>query len=99
LETFILQDGKLKEIGQKPQSKEQVMGQFMGLLRFTPKGWDAVEQSLLQPLPKPVNKLDMTTLLQHLLSLGHDIEAIRTSERWLECDNRHDVALYEKLYK
>ena len=98
LETFILQGGKLAEIGKKPKCKSQVMGQFMGILRFTPKGWEKVEESLEKPLPKPVSKLDMTTLLQHLLSLGCHIEAIPTSELWLECDNLNDVMLYEQHF-
>ena len=98
LETFILENGKLAEIGRRPQSKEQIMGQFMGILRFTPTGWGMVEESLKKPLPKPISKLDMTSLLQHLLNMGCDIEAIPTSDLWLECDNLNDVMLYEQHF-
>lgn len=98
LETFELEDGKLVAIGRKPVCKEEVQGQYMGLLRFTPAGWDKVKQAIKLPMAKPVSKLDMTTLLQHLISLGHEIEAIKTEDLWLECDNMHDIQVYEKEY-
>jgi len=98
LETFKEINGKLLEIGQKPHSKEEVEGQYMGLLRFDPQGWQAVEDAIKKPLPKPIERLDMTTLLSHLLKLGVEIETIKTDELWLECDNLNDIALYEKLF-
>lgn len=98
LETFRLNDGKLIEIGSKPNSKDDVQGQYMGLLRFTPSGWRKVEEAVKKPMPKPVDLLDMTTLLQHLLNLGYSIDAIPTSGLWLECDNQHDIQLYEKEF-
>jgi choline kinase len=98
LETFKIKEGKLVEIGLKPQSKEEVQGQYMGLLRFTPSGWAKIEEAVKLPMPKPVMKLDMTTLLQHLIKLGNTIEVIKTDELWLECDNQVDVQVYEKEY-
>ena len=54
LETFRTDpSGRLLEIGQKPERREQIQGQFMGLLRFTPQSWDWVGQTLRRPLPKP----------------------------------------------
>ena len=39
-ETFRLSsDGSLLEIGNKPRNVEEVEGQYMGLLRFSPEGW------------------------------------------------------------
>jgi choline kinase len=98
LETFKIQDGKLVEIGLKPQSKEEVQGQYMGLLRFTPAGWAKIEEAIKLPMPKTVAKLDMTTLLQHLIKLGNTIEVIKTDELWLECDNQFDIEVYEREY-
>ena len=69
----------------------------MGLLKFEPSGWGKIEEAVKLPMPKPVERLDMTTLLQHLIDLGHNVEAIETSDLWLECDNEHDVALYESM--
>jgi choline kinase len=99
LETFKLCDEKLIEIGKKPTSKSDVHGQYMGLLRFTPSGWKTIEYAITQPMTKTVAKLDMTTLLQHLISLGHDIKAIKTDELWLECDNQHDIQVFQREYE
>lgn len=39
-ETFRMNpNGTLAEIGNKPKTVEEVEGQYMGLLLFTPKGW------------------------------------------------------------
>jgi choline kinase len=98
LETFKESKGKLLEIGRKPHSRDEVKGQYMGLLRFEPQGWQIVEEAIKKPMPKSVERLDMTTLLSHLLNLGTEIETIRTDELWLECDNLNDIKIYEQEY-
>jgi len=98
LETFKIQNGKLIEIGKKPVSKDEVQGQYMGLLKFSPAGWKKIEEAIKLPMPKTIDKLDMTTLLQHLITLGNNIEVLETSELWLECDNQNDINVYESLY-
>lgn len=99
LETFKVDaDGKLSEIGKKPSAREDIQGQFMGLLRFTPESWSRVEKTVREPLAKPLNKLDMTTLLQELLQRDYPIEAISTDDLWLECDSEHDIDVYEQYF-
>lgn len=95
LEVFRHIDGKLLEIGQRPERKEQVQGQYMGLLRFSPTGWRQVE-SIIDPFL--AEKIDMTTLLQKLLEHGNNISVYASNEPWLECDTSQDVRLYERLY-
>lgn len=98
LETFRLKNGILYEIGLKPEQKDDIQGQYMGLIRFTPASWAQVEEVVKTPLPKPVEKLDMTTLLNGMIQSGVKVEAIPTDELWLECDNLEDIAVYERLY-
>ena len=98
LETFKMNGGRLIEIGDKPASKEDVQGQYMGLLRFTPSGWLKIEDAIQKPMPKPLERLDMTTLLQHLSTLGYMVDVIPADELWLECDNPQDIQLYEKEF-
>jgi len=98
IETFRLHEGKLLEIGKKPSSRNEIQGQYMGLLKFEPSGWEKIKDAITLPMPKSVEKLDMTTLLQHLITMGHSIEAIETSEPWLECDNQNDIEIYEKFF-
>lgn len=99
LETFRAdQTGRLLEIGKKPNSPADIQGQFMGLLRFTPESWGWVEKTIREPLAKPLNKLDMTTLLQELLQRNYPIQAISTDDLWLECDSEQDIKVYEKYF-
>lgn len=100
LETFRVDaTDLLLEIGKKPSTRTDIQGQFMGLLRFTPESWGWVEKTVQQPLSKPLNKLDMTTLLQELLQRGYPIQAISTDDLWLECDSEHDIEIYEKYFE
>lgn len=99
LETFRAgKDGRLLEIGKKPLAREEIQGQFMGLLRFTPESWAWVKETIRQPLAKPLDKLDMTTLLQELLLRGCPVRVIFTDDLWLECDSEADIDVYEKCF-
>lgn len=97
LETFKLSpEGRLLEIGKRPQDRAEIQGQFMGLLRFTPESWAWVEETIRQPMAKTAEKLDMTTLLQELLQRGRPVQALPTSDLWLECDSGQDIEVYER---
>ena len=99
LETFQLsEEGRLLEIGKKPRGRDEIQGQFMGLLRFTPESWAWVEETIRQPMAKTVEKLDMTTLLQELLQREYPVQAISTSDLWLECDSEQDILVYEREF-
>lgn len=100
LETFIKNDkGDLVEIGKKPTAKEQIMGQYMGLLKITPASWSFINEAIALPMAKTLEKLDMTTLLEHLLSLKYHISVLNCNDLWLECDNEEDVSVYEENYR
>lgn len=96
-ETFRL-DGKghLTEIGKKPQSKEEIQGQYMGLLRFTPAGWEKVMRVLNTLPPERQQKLDMTSLLNLLLAHGEAIRTVPVQGQWCEVDSQSDVAIYHQ---
>jgi choline kinase len=96
-ETFRLNDdNELLEIGQQPQSTEQVQGQYMGLLKFSPKGWRVVER-LLHSLPtNQQDTIHMTGMLQKVIE-NHvlPIKAIPYLERWGEVDSEEDLECYK----
>ena len=92
--------GQLLEIGGKTARIEDVEGQYMGLLKFTPPAWSAVE-GLLSTLDAPIrNRLDMTGLLRRLLT-GKElpINTFGIDGQWGEIDNPEDVALYENMVR
>lgn len=88
-------DGRLKAIGQRPQSMAEVEGQFMGLLKLSPQGWDQISSYLRSLDPVQQARLDMTSLLQGLLAQGSTIETLNSTGLWLEVDQASDLALYE----
>jgi L-glutamine-phosphate cytidylyltransferase len=100
-ETFRIDGaGRLLEIGGKTTQVEDIMGQYMGLLKFTPSAWSAVE-TLLSALDAPIRqRLDMTGLLRRLLTAKQfSIDTFGTDGHWGEIDSPADVALYEDMVR
>ncbi|MBR1579857.1 MAG: phosphocholine cytidylyltransferase family protein [Selenomonadaceae bacterium] len=97
IETFKLDgNSNLIEIGRRARSLDEIEGQYMGLLKFTPEGWSAIARVLASnDLPKGIERIDMTGLLSFMLSRGETIKAIAYDEIFLEVDNPEDLALYE----
>ena len=92
--------GQLLEIGGKTTRIEDIEGQYMGLLKFTPPAWSAVE-ALLGTLDAPMrDRLDVTGLLRRLLN-GKvlSIATFPTDGQWGEIDNPEDVALYQNMVR
>ena len=100
-ETFrINNDGLLLEIGGKTTRIDEIEGQYMGLLKFMPAAWTAVEV-LLRGLEAAVrDRLDMTGLLRRLLAVKElPIHTFGTDGQWGEIDNPEDVALYQQMVR
>lgn len=96
IETFKLDlDSCLVEIGQQAASLDEIEGQYMGLLKFTPQGWYDAKTKMKSNMPKDINHIDMTGLLAHLLSQGMKIQAVPYGGLWLEIDNQNDLKMYE----
>lgn len=99
-ETFRLgADGCLAEIGGVPATMEEVEGQFMGLLRVTPAGWEAIRTYLAGRSAQERAQMDVTKLLAALLREGGAIAALPYEGLWLEVDQESDLRLYEQRYK
>ncbi len=95
-ETFREQDGLVAEIGGRPHTLDEVQGQYMGLLRFSPEGMEKVFRYVGMLPPDRADKLDMTSLLRGLLATGSPIAAVPVRGGWCECDTSGDIALYEQ---
>lgn len=98
-ETFRCDDrGRLLEIGGRSSSMDQIQGQYMGLLKFTPGGWERIVEFLQTLTPAGRDALDMTGLLARLMDAGVQIQAVPVDGRWCEVDSDEDLAMYgEKL--
>jgi choline kinase len=97
-ETFRTDDsGNLIEIGGKATKIANINGQFMGLLKFTPNAWLAVDDILSEVDTNVRDQLDMTRLLRILLARNFPIRTLATSGNWGEVDSPEDLALYESM--
>ncbi len=87
--------GQLLEIGGRVKHLNEIEGQYMGLLKITPRGWSAIEDCLAG-LPSPQrDQLDMTGLLNLLLP-HQSINTCPIKGHWCEVDNLNDLKLYQK---
>lgn len=86
--------GTLIDIGRKVTSFDEIEGQYMGLLKFTPAGWQQALAAIAEA-PAP-DRLDMTSLLSRLIARNVAIKAVAKTGPWGECDQESDLALYER---
>jgi L-glutamine-phosphate cytidylyltransferase len=98
-ETFGLTSREtLAEIGNKPTSVDEVQGQYMGLLRFTPKGWAEIIRIRSELSVQQCDNMHMTGTLQKIIESGVvDISAIPYEGEWGEVDSEDDLKHY--IYK
>jgi L-glutamine-phosphate cytidylyltransferase len=90
--------GHLLEIGNKAQRIDEIEGQYMGLLKFTPAAWQPIETMLGALDAATRDRLDMTGLLRRLLAAKTvTIATVSTEGQWGEIDNPDDVALYRTM--
>jgi len=91
--------GNLIDIGKRTTQIDDIEGQYMGFLKFTPKAWRAVEAVLAAVDTKTRDSMDMTTLLRALLGTGFPIRTVAIAGRWGEIDSASDLELYEKMIR
>jgi choline kinase len=92
--------GELLEIGGKTTCIEDIKGQYMGLLKFTPASWTVIEGVLATLEPPVRDKQDMTGLLRRLLAAkALPIGTYGTDSQWGEIDNPGDVELYQEMIR
>lgn len=91
--------GVLTEIGGRAKTLDEIKGQYMGLLKFSPTGWAWVSDLLDRLGPATRDKLDLTSLLKRLLADGMRIDTVPVTAPWFEVDNENDLRLYESWAK
>ena len=88
-------NGLLTKIGGKISTAADASGQYMGLIRTSPRGWHALEQAAAMVGDRS-RTIDMTSILSQALAGGCEIEAIQKVGAWGEVDTAEDLALYER---
>jgi L-glutamine-phosphate cytidylyltransferase len=95
-ETFTHTNGILTGIGEKTDSIDKIQGQFMGLIKITPRGWILLQEYLNNLTIEEINKLDCTSLIKNLLKMGVQIGLTPIKDQWFELDSEEDLNLYLK---
>lgn len=96
-ETFRIQEGRVVEIGKKPSRINEIQGQYMGLLKLTPKGFSQLYEKVKTIKISKRKKMDITSVLQFLIESNIPIHGVPVSGKWCEADSPEDVRLYEHL--
>jgi choline kinase len=91
-------DRRITEIGRPVASIEEVQGQYVGLMRFSPEAFVWIEEHARRA-ERPVEKLDMTTLLRGLIEAGHPVHGVPIDGGWCEIDTPGDLELAEKMMR
>ncbi len=101
-ETLLMDDdGYVTELGKKPDSYENIQGQYTGLIKIrTDKISDLID--FYQQLDrneiyddKDFDNMYMTSFLQMLIDLGWKAKAVLVNNGWLEIDSVEDLTQYE----
>lgn len=95
-ESLRVRDGRVVDIGRKGASLASIEGQYMGLVKTTPAGWRRIDAHLGRLDAAALRRLDVTTLLRHLIDLGEPVAGVPISGRWCEVDHATDIRVYER---
>ena len=103
-ETFKINDqGFVSEVGKKPQSKSEVQGQYMGLIKISGRKIKALKDFYYNLDReafydgKDFDNMYMTSFIQKLIESGWCVSPAFIQGGWLEIDTSEELELYEKL--
>lgn len=89
--------GRIIEIGQRPESLDQTQGQYMGLMKFSPRGLETLRDTFHRACAasalrgKSPEKAYMTDLLQLMIDEGSVVSAVKVYGGWVEVDTVSDL--------
>jgi len=101
------QRGDISEIGQPPESFDQIDAQYIGLMRFKENGVTSLREAYASihrnerewKKRRPAERAYMTDLLSEMILLGHRVRAVPVDSGWLELDTVADYELYASMFE
>jgi choline kinase len=105
-ETLKLADGnRIVELGKKPNSLDDIDGQYMGLIKVRGDSvqafcdaWHRLDRSGMYD-GKDFDNMYMTSFIQSLIDTGHDVRAAFNDNGWIEVDTVEDLSHYERMQR
>ena len=96
-ETFqISRDSFLLKIGDKPKNLDEIHGQYMGLWKFKPEGWEIFKEILNKSFLKRSKSVHLTRVLQDAIDQGIKVKTVPNLGPWGEVDSENDLNLYNQ---
>ena len=90
-------DGRILELGRRPESLDQIQGQYMGLMKFSEHGVGALKQIFQRAKAegniqgKSPEKAYMTDMLQMMIDAGVPVQSVPVHGGWVEVDTVSDL--------
>ena len=99
-ETFKLKSNfQILEIGKKTKSYSNIQGQYMGVIKFRPKGWRHFKKILYEKFDKNSKKMYLTDVFQKIIENKSDlIYGVKYNSKWMEIDNLKDYKILIKNF-
>ena len=92
-------DGKVLEIGNSVSSFKEIDGQYMGLLKFLPAGWEEFKRVQMTLSKKEKNTVHMTTMLQKIIDNGKiNVMGVPYQGSWAEIDCYSDLRIASEIF-
>ncbi len=94
-------NGCIQSIGQKVHDVNQIKAQYIGLMKFSPKGTQALKSRLQSYFNHELDRLKtmyMTDLLMDTINSGSPIRAVQVHRGWFEVDDLHDLEIAESRF-
>jgi len=99
-ETFKISNKNIiKEIGKKTKDINDIQGQYMGLMKFRPKGWRTFKLCLKKDFLNRYKNLYLTDVFQKLIEKKYLLYGIKYLGKWAEVDSRKDYLIMKKIFK
>jgi choline kinase len=90
-------EGRVVDIGRRPERLDEVEAQYMGLLKLTAPG-AARLLAHHRALPgADRDRIDLTTLLRRSIASGDTVHAVRYRGWWCEVDSPSDLAVADRV--
>lgn len=86
---------RITDIGRKVSDLSEIQGQYIGLMRFSPKGFSWIKEFTDK---NDIQKMDMTTLLRNLIQAGRPVHGMGINGGWCEVDTVNDLQVVQDLF-
>ena len=94
VESCLIKNNRILEIGSKVNSFKNIKGQYIGLIKLSKKGvkiFKKVYSSFEKLDQKKLEKMYMTDFLQVLINKGYKLTPLNFKSPWIEFDNQNDL--------